>query len=824
MKISLIIFLKLFLLLYISLSIYGTRFEYNNNEWDNDSEDQKIDGNILHNMFHDSNTILSLELDIFKDIIYNFINATESVKNGDDDSIFKILDLLQPIKNLDISPNCVADIFYYGYITTQYARMVNEKKTCNDCNCKANVSKYFDEYEWIFDVVDAMGKVPSAVMSGNNLWIGSWHTCRKIDVIKNQNQKWKGQYCKLQFQPYNRNNPLTQMATSEIPDPTLTCIKEKNLTEPPKWSKWDNECFTMLPLLNFGICVPDTCTEYDIKSILKFFYEKIESLSGSKLICNVNVTCSSEKAENSIIFDRTSMYVIYFLTAIFGTIIFGTFYDIYVHQPSININGQSNIDSIFIHILLAFSIYSNGKYVLAKNKITDQIDCLHGARVLSMMWIILGHTYWYICTSLTADNVLQTLKNFPKIFHNQIIIQAPLAVDSFFLLSGMLTSYLFFKKVMAPKLDNDGNIIMKHSINVKKISFWVIFYLRRYIRLTPVYIVVIILNITVFTHLSNGPFWRPIELNYCRKSWWTNLIYMNNFLLQDVEQCMGWSWYLANDFQLYIISPIYMLLLNYNEKIGIIGCCGTIIISSIYRLIITLIKGYPPGPILTTKLQIVRLIDEFWTNVYVKPYARCGPYMIGIMVGYFLYKYKLKYTMPKWKLYLLWSISTIMGFYSVFGMYPYSSTGEITKFHLIFYTLFGGPMFSLSLGWVIFACSTGNGGLVKKILGWKAFVPLSKLTFCTYLMHPIILQLYNFSRPHPFHFTSTFQMLTLFSVAATASYFVAFFIACAFEFPVTYLDKLIFEKMHPKKADVLIHNEVKNNGILLSKEDRLQTI
>lgn len=44
-----------------------------------------------------------------------------------------------------------------------------------------------------------------------------------------------------------------------------------------------------------------------------------------------------------------------------------------------------------------------------------------------------------------------------------------------------------------------------------------------------------ILDVTLFTYISDGPFWRSIEPNYCRKSWWTNLIYMNNFLLQDTE-------------------------------------------------------------------------------------------------------------------------------------------------------------------------------------------------------------------------------------------------------------------------------------------------
>lgn len=34
-------------------------------------------------------------------------------------------------------------------------------------------------------VLDAMGKVPSGITAGNNLWVGSWHTCRKIHAVKN---------------------------------------------------------------------------------------------------------------------------------------------------------------------------------------------------------------------------------------------------------------------------------------------------------------------------------------------------------------------------------------------------------------------------------------------------------------------------------------------------------------------------------------------------------------------------------------------------------------------------------------------------------------
>lgn len=49
-------------------------------------------------------------------------------------------------------------------------------------------------------------------------------------------------------------------------------------------------------------------------------------------------------------------------------------------------------------------------------------------------------------------------------------------------------------------------------------------------------------------------------------------------------------------------------------------------------------------------------------------------------------------------------------------------------------------------------------GAVNDILGWRAWIPLSRITFCAYLIHPILLQIYYLSRPHAFHFTTVYQM------------------------------------------------------------------
>ncbi|CAE1236827.1 unnamed protein product [Acanthosepion pharaonis] len=85
-------------------------------------------------------------------------------------------------------------------------------------------------------------------------------------------------------------------------------------------------------------------------------------------------------------------------------------------------------------------------------------------------------------------------------------------------------------------------------------------------------------------------------------------------------------------------------------------------------------------------------------------------------------------------------ISTVNGFGP--NMFGTSGTpGDAMSQELSsLYTALARTVWALSVGWVIYACSTGYGGFVNTILSWKAFIPLSRLTYCAYLVHPIILQ------------------------------------------------------------------------------------
>jgi len=56
-------------------------------------------------------------------------------------------------------------------------------------------------------------------------------------------------------------------------------------------------------------------------------------------------------------------------------------------------------------------------------------------------------------------------------------------------------------------------------------------YLHRIVRLTPVLAVAVLLFMTLFPRLDNGPLWRQFtsSTQLCDDSWWATLLYVQNY-------------------------------------------------------------------------------------------------------------------------------------------------------------------------------------------------------------------------------------------------------------------------------------------------------
>ena len=117
--------------------------------------------------------------------------------------------------------------------------------------------------------------------------------------------------------------------------------------------------------------------------------------------------------------------------------------------------------------LLAFSIHKNtAKLLKISPPSKDHLACLDGIRFLSITWVMLGHWYSFTFWQLKANNLLYCYDTLKGNWWFQAIDNAFFSVDTFFLLSASLVTYLSMKEL-------DRN---KGSMNVP------LFYIHRYLR------------------------------------------------------------------------------------------------------------------------------------------------------------------------------------------------------------------------------------------------------------------------------------------------------------------------------------------------------
>lgn len=110
-------------------------------------------------------------------------------------------------------------------------------------------------------------------------------------------------------------------------------------------------------------------------------------------------------------------------------------------------------------------------------------------------------------------------------------------VDLFFWMSGFLGTFLLLV-----------NMKKKNG----KMPSALFLYVHRYLRLLPMYVGTMLLYWKIMPLFGSGPtFFRYYEkqADECNSWWWTHLLYINNLHPWNaLEDCMGWTWYLPNDF------------------------------------------------------------------------------------------------------------------------------------------------------------------------------------------------------------------------------------------------------------------------------------
>lgn len=120
-------------------------------------------------------------------------------------------------------------------------------------------------------------------------------------------------------------------------------------------------------------------------------------------------------------------------------------------------------------------------------------------------------------------------------------------MQTFFVIGGFLTAFLFMSKATNKASSTDFSIFRG--------------IIERYMRFAPLLALTLLVHSTWLYRLGSGPFWNRVNFNekqFCRQNWWTNLLFIDNFV--NVEQkCLMHTWYLAADFWLRVLATICLV-------------------------------------------------------------------------------------------------------------------------------------------------------------------------------------------------------------------------------------------------------------------------
>jgi peptidoglycan/LPS O-acetylase OafA/YrhL len=686
--------------------------------------------------------------------------------------------------------------------------------------CAHNMLEYFNGLEnrkiWAVKMDDATGHYTSGFFWGNNYFMGSMSLCKTIYKTEHDDKRIRKNPQNVGLSFINGNVGIAQVEVENPPFVPRFYVLRFLVNE--------TQSSPNFRTVFIGACLPSSCTEDDLSVMSDFGPSALETRSSAVTGIRVPGGDGYRLANDGIFI---TMLIVTLVVCVF--LAWGTALDIVLKRrlkrkmqmkkyskdcssessgsglncttydltrviadkkncvgigipTGVNNNNSDEnlaIDlvddektSVWTELLLSFSLITNFKAICDRNVGTDSIPPIHGLRAISMGWVILGHTC--ILAFKYSDN-MEYRKEVEKEFMFQTISNGAFSVDTFFFISGFLVSFIYFRTNAKGKLE-------KLSKNVSEFTAGTFHFLGlvlyRFIRLTAPYMYTLgIVEVSMRYFAKNSVFDPPTQDHLtCPKYWWRNLLYINTLFPVD-EMCMLWSWYLANDTQFYIIGAIILIVAVRHFKVAATTLVGFMISAWITTGIIAYNNNHMPNTD-----DPLALFDK----IYDKPWTRLGPYLVGMTVGWILFKTNCKIKFTKLQLIAGWSMSTGTILYLLYGLY----NQELSKVAAAAYSSLSHSAWAIALAWIIIACSTDNGGFVNKFLSAPALYPFSRVTYCAYLVHPIVIRAFVLNSDTPFHL-GVESMIIIFFGQVASSYILAFAVSLAFEAPVVTMLRIL---------------------------------
>ncbi|XP_070501272.1 nose resistant to fluoxetine protein 6-like isoform X2 [Chironomus tepperi] len=482
---------------------------------------------------------------------------------------------------------------------------------------------------WAMQMLDMYAKLPPGILHRNVRQFGLFTECLNLKHTAADDTVGliQGQYCTITHTSSSSGSPIDSDRL-EWRDIGLLA-RSRNLR------------------FESGICIPDTCSE----DRAKFYANSI--LKNADLRAIAAFCQQNEK----IVLSALDYFVLVMLGLLVLIVISSTIYEKWTkkqsHEPK--------------KIFTAFSLDTNIKELLHIDyrKSRNVIACMHGMRALAAFWIISGHRIFrdsrYMSRPINPSNIVATATL-------ALLMTVDYAVDIFFLLSAILVAQSCLRALDGKKL------------NLGKIYF------NRYMRYTPSMAVLLLFILTFLPYaLVNGPAIQLLTINVerCQKYWWSTLLMIQNYVNVD-QVCLGHVWYLNADFQLYLMSPIFIYIawkLRY-KSFWIFG-----VVLAAVQISIFFVRYY----------DIVK--EEV---VYRQTHFRIGQWLVGISLGYIMYQMKddtSEYRIRKRIRYTCWILTAS----ALISTEIYYQLLRTEAFPRAFYEATHRIIFTCFIGWIVFS-------------------------------------------------------------------------------------------------------------------------
>ncbi len=354
------------------------------------------------------------------------------------------------------------------------------------------------------------------------------------------------------------------------------------------------------------------------------------------------------------------------------------------------------------NIVSAWSLKKNLHTLLIREN--DRWAFLDGYRAIGIFWVILGHCVSYPQYSFGMEKWSRLIEQTPV--YLQWVFNGDVAVDGFFMVSAFLMTNLLLKQHQETG-----------SFNTK------LFYLSRFLRLTPVYFLTLIIYSLVAKDNINL---------------WPNFFYIQNFFNNYDAYALPYTWSLAVEEQFYLLLPLYLIFILLKTRHPFSHLISLLIISLLIRAFIIL-----NDPVFSEKsikgiIFNQQLFAHYFVTLYDNSYTRFGAFIGGIAVA-FAYRYKNEGSQKLLDSSLAGPITIVaMVTALTLCLLPVLMEGfELPQYINIVLNIARRTVVCLCAAWLLFCglFSSHHAKRFNKAMSSRFFYPFGHLLYAMYLFH-----------------------------------------------------------------------------------------